>query len=112
MIVNSLTFFKDKISSKSRSLGPLNLLTATNDCTVRVYDFESMREKERITFNDPINVASLSPDGNLLGVYGDCYQAEIYDRRSKSKITTLLGHEDYGFAFEWHPSQNIIATGN
>jgi hypothetical protein len=41
-----------------------------------------MKPKMDLKFKDPINIAELSPDRNLLGVYGDCLQAEILDFRS------------------------------
>jgi hypothetical protein len=41
-----------------------------------------MKPKIDLKFKDPINIAELSPDRNLLGVYGDCLQAEILDFRS------------------------------
>lgn len=77
---------------------------SNNDCTVKLHDLESMKILETVKFNDPINAAKISPDGNLLGVYGDCIQAEIVDLRSKKLVASLNGHEDYGFAFAWHPS--------
>eukprot|EP00347_Sterkiella_histriomuscorum_P000565 403375359 len=89
------------------------LLSATNDSKVKIHDVEmGMKERECLNFKDPINVAALSPDGNLLAVYGDCYPADIYDRRSSKLVASLQGHEDYGFALQWHPSQNYLATGN
>ena len=42
-----------------------------------------MKPKVNFDFKDAINVASISPDGNLLGVYGDCLQAEIIDLRTE-----------------------------
>ena len=71
-----------------------------------------MKPKNNFKFNDPINVAEVSPDGNLLGVYGDCLQADILDIRSGETIATLHGHTDFGFSLNWHPNGNIIATGN
>jgi WD40 repeat protein len=71
-----------------------------------------MKPKLNFDFKDPINVAAISPDGNLLGVYGDCLQAEILDLRSGEVITTLHGHTDFGFSLCWHPNGKILATGN
>ena len=48
----------------------------------------------------------------MIAVYGDCYQAEIYDRKDKVRIGSMYGHEDYGFALEWHPTKPQIASGN
>ena len=100
-IVNCLKFLNREL-----------LLTATNDCTVKIWDLEQMKPKLNFDFKDPINVAAISPDGNLLGVYGDCLQAEILDLRSGEVITTLHGHTDFGFSLCWHPNGKILATGN
>ncbi len=67
-------------------------MLSCNDCTTRIYDFETMRERERFTFETPINIAKISPDGKMLAVYGDCYQAEIYDRHDKVRIGSMFGH--------------------
>lgn len=98
MIVNSLQFLKDT------NYQQLKLMTSCNDCTVRIFDFETMRTLNQFNFTIPINIANISPDGNYLGVYGDCLQADILDIRSGKTVASLHGHEDYGFAFVWHHS--------
>ena len=105
MIVNSLSLMQSRTSG-------LKLMHSNNDATVKINDVETMKLIDKLDFKDPINVAKLSPDGNLLGVYGDCIQAEIVDMRSHQIVASLHGHEDYGFSFAWHPSQNVVATGN
>ena len=49
-----------------------SLLTSCNDSTVKIYDINTMNAATNIKFKDPINIATLSPDGYYLGVYGDC----------------------------------------
>ncbi|CDW83213.1 uncharacterized wd repeat-containing [Stylonychia lemnae] len=107
MIVNHLQIFQEGKSNNS-----VNILSSTNDQTVQIHDLESMKVKEIHRFKEAINIAQLSPDGHMLAVYGDCIQAQIYDRRSSKLIANLIGHEDFGFALQWHPNQNLIATGN
>jgi hypothetical protein len=31
-----------------------------------------MKTKTTLTFNEPVNCAAISPDGKLVGSYGDC----------------------------------------
>lgn len=62
------------------------MLTSCNDMTVKIFDLQTMRPKLQFQFAEPINVAALSPDGNLLAVYGDCLQADIMDLRTKQKV--------------------------
>lgn len=76
MIVNCLKFIP------TRGITGVDLLTSSNDCTVKVYDLQDMKPKLNFEFKEPINIAEVSPDGNLLGVYGDCLQADIMDMRS------------------------------
>ena len=71
-----------------------------------------MTIKSDIHFNEAINAFALSPDKNILGVFGDCVQAELIDMRTERKITSLIGHEDFGFSIAWHPNGLYIATGN
>jgi WD40 repeat protein len=60
----------------------LELLSAANDGTVKISALDSMKVKTTLKFPEPVNYASLSPDGNLVGSYGDCIQANISDLRS------------------------------
>lgn len=71
-----------------------------------------MTPKSTYKFKEPINIACVSPDGNLLAVYGDCIQAEIVDMRSKEVVAALFGHDDFGFSLAWHPNGQLLATGN
>ena len=88
-------------------------MSATNNDHVKIHDVEhGMKERESIKFKQAINATALSPDKTLLAVYGDCLPAEIYDRRFGKIVASLDGHEDFGFALAWHPSQNYLATGN
>lgn len=93
-------------------MGSLKLLTSCNDKTVKLFDVEAMSIIDQIYNDQPVNIAKLSPDRKLLGIYGDSLDAEIFDMNSGKKIASLKGHEDFGFAFAWHPTKPIIATGN
>jgi WD40 repeat protein len=101
MIVNCIKFL-----SKSE------LMTSCNDCSVKIWDLNTMVAKFHASFKDPINIASVSPDGNLLGVFGDCVQAEVLDIRSNQLVAQLFGHDDFGFSLAWHPDGQLLATGN
>jgi WD40 repeat protein len=64
--------FEGQIVNCIKFLDQNNLITSCNDTTVKLWDLEMMKPKMNLKFKDPINIAELSPDGNLLGVYGDC----------------------------------------
>ena len=108
MIVNDLQILTDPgyegSDAYKYSANRLHLLSSTNDAKVRIHDLETMKLREQIDFKEAINAAALSPDKNLLAVYGDCLQADIYDRRMCKLVATLQGHEDFGFSLAWHPS--------
>ena len=48
----------------------------------------------------------------MLASFGDQLNAEIFDPSTGKLITTLIGHEDYGFCVNWHPNGYLLATGN
>ena len=63
-----------------------------------------MKEKNSLKFNDPVNFATISPDGNLLACCGDCLPISITDMRTGKLVSYLMGHDDFGFSLAWHPS--------
>lgn len=71
-----------------------------------------MKIKSLLSFKDPVNFATISPDGNLVASCGDCFQISISDLRSEKLVESLLGHEDFGFSLSWHPNQYYLASGN
>ncbi len=104
--------FEDQIVNCIKFVSQSDMITSCNDSTVKLWDLEVMKHKINLNFKDPINIAELSPDGNLLGVYGDCLQAEILDFRNGKVVATLHGHTDFGFSMAWHPNGMMLATGN
>ncbi|XP_029123871.1 uncharacterized WD repeat-containing protein C2A9.03 isoform X2 [Elaeis guineensis] len=94
------------------SEGSTHLMTANNDCLVRVFDTEIFTLLSQFPFSWSVNTTSVSPNGKLLAVLGDDTEGLIADTKSGKVIGNLKGHLDYSFASAWHPDGHILATGN
>ncbi|KAG1342384.1 putative WD repeat-containing protein C2A9.03 [Cocos nucifera] len=92
--------------------GSTHLMTANNDCLVRVFDTENFTLLSQFPFSWSVNTTSVSPNGKLLAVLGDDTDGLIADTKSGKVIGNLKGHFDYSFASAWHPDGHILATGN
>ncbi|OVA14616.1 WD40 repeat [Macleaya cordata] len=88
------------------------VMTANNDAQVRVFDAETFAMLNHFSFSWSVNNTSVSPDGKLLAVLGDCTDCLIADVQSGKMISNLKGHLDYSFASAWHPDGRVLATGN
>ncbi|CAE5959371.1 unnamed protein product [Arabidopsis arenosa] len=106
---NAITNTVDIYRSPS---GSLRLITANNDCKIRVFDAQSFTRVSEFAFDWSVNNTSVNPDGKLLAVLGDSTECLISDSHSGKVISSLKGHKDYSFASAWHPNGLILATGN
>ncbi|XP_072973855.1 uncharacterized WD repeat-containing protein C2A9.03-like isoform X2 [Typha angustifolia] len=94
------------------SNGSTRVMTANNDCYVRVFDTGEFVLLNQFSFLWSVNNTSVSPDGKLVAVLGDSTECLIADPQSGKAIGSLKGHIDYSFASAWHPDGQILATGN
>ncbi|XP_020250587.1 uncharacterized WD repeat-containing protein C2A9.03-like isoform X2 [Asparagus officinalis] len=92
--------------------GSLRVMTANNDCYVRIFDANNFALLNRLSYSWSINSTSVSPDGKFLAVLGDNTDCLIADAQSGKMIGNLKGHLDYSFSSAWHPDSHILATGN
>lgn len=92
--------------------GSLRVMTASNDCTVRLFDATNFTFLNRLVFDWSVNNISTSPDGKLVAVLGDSPECLLADAGSGKVIHGLEGHLDYSFSSAWHPNGHILATGN
>eukprot|EP00253_Pinus_taeda_P028249 PITA_28249 len=93
--------------------GATRLITASNDCDVRVFDLSNgFARIQHFSFPWAVNRASVSPDNKLFVVVGDGLQGFLSDCQTGKVVATLQGHLDYSFASAWHPNGTIFATGN
>uniref|UniRef100_A0A1J3FLD4 Putative WD repeat-containing protein C2A9.03 n=1 Tax=Noccaea caerulescens TaxID=107243 RepID=A0A1J3FLD4_NOCCA len=106
---NAITNTVDTYQSPS---GSLRLITANNDCKIRVFDAQSFTRVSEFAFRWSVNNTSVSPDGKLLAVLGDSTECLISDSQSGKVVSSLQGHKDFSFASAWHPNGLILATGN
>ncbi|CAD5314583.1 unnamed protein product [Arabidopsis thaliana] len=104
-ITNTVDIYRDPS-------GSLRLITANNDCKIRVFDAQSFTRVSEFALDWSVNNTSVSPDGKLLAVVGDSTECLISDSHSGKVISSLRGHKDYSFASAWHPNGLILATGN
>ncbi|KAG7587457.1 WD40 repeat [Arabidopsis thaliana x Arabidopsis arenosa] len=92
--------------------GSLRVMTANNDCTVRLFDASNFALLNSFAFDWSVNNISTSPDGKLVAVLGDSPECLLADTGSGKVIHGLKGHLDYSFSSAWHPNGQILATGN
>ncbi|KAH0920358.1 hypothetical protein HID58_028018, partial [Brassica napus] len=92
--------------------GSLRVITANNDCTVRVLDATNFAFLNSFTFDWSVNNVTASPDGKLVAVLGDSPECLLAEAGSGKVIHALEGHLDYSFSSAWHPNGQILATGN
>ena len=48
----------------------------------------------------------------MAAIVVDDVDAYLHDVTSRSRIASLPGHLDWGFAVAWHPGGHLLATGN
>uniref|UniRef100_A0A0G4HC65 Uncharacterized protein n=1 Tax=Chromera velia CCMP2878 TaxID=1169474 RepID=A0A0G4HC65_9ALVE len=87
------------------------LLTCNNDKTVRVLDIEG-RSLTELRFEEAVNHASLTSNGNLLAACLDVPRVPLVDLRTREEVLSLEGHVDYTFTSSFHPGGNLLVTGN
>ncbi|XP_050943519.1 uncharacterized WD repeat-containing protein C2A9.03 isoform X2 [Cucumis melo] len=104
-ITNAVDIYRD-------SVGGTKIMTANNDCKIRIYDAECFSSLGCFSFDWSVNNTSVSPDGKMLAVLGDSPDCLITDVNSGRAIGCLQGHLDYSFSSAWHPNGRILATGN
>ncbi|AAF17690.1 F28K19.28 [Arabidopsis thaliana] len=113
-------FQKTKKNNSSNSCflnpcsGSLRVMTANNDCTVRLFDATNFALLNRFAFHWSVNVsASLSHKTQLFSSAIDSNpECLLADTGSGKVIHGLEGHLDYSFSSAWHPNGQILATGN
>ncbi|XP_010916899.1 uncharacterized WD repeat-containing protein C2A9.03 isoform X2 [Elaeis guineensis] len=111
-ITNDANAITNTVDIYQSSNGSTQVMTANNDCCVRVFDIEKFVLLNHLSFSWSVNNTSVSPDGKLLAVLGDNTVCLLADSQSGKVIGDLKGHSDYSFASAWHPDGHILATGN
>ncbi|CAA6665062.1 unnamed protein product [Spirodela intermedia] len=106
---NAITNAVDIYSSPS---GSTRLMTANNDCQVRIFDVDDFSLLTKLSFPWSVNSASVSPDGKLAAVLGDTVDCLLADPQSGKVLHRLKGHLDYSFSSAWHPDGRVVVTGS
>ncbi|GAB0497876.1 hypothetical protein MMPV_009213 [Pyropia vietnamensis] len=115
------------------------LLTASNDCVVRLFDTERLggggvggggggsgggsgggdsggaagAPVASYKLDWAVNAVAQQPrGGKLLAAVGDALSAVLLDASSGKTVATLGGHAQFSFAVSWHPDGHLFATGS
>lgn len=106
---NSITNLVDIYRNSN---GSTCLISANNDCCVRILNTEDFTLLHQFAFPWAVNTATVSPDGKLIAVLGDSVDGLLVDANTGKSIGNLKGHLDFSFSSAWHPNGQILATGN
>jgi len=89
------------------------LVTGSQDDTVRVWDIETLRQVHclREHSSDVVDV-SFSPDGTRIASAGRDQTVRIWDAGTGLQLTCLLGHEAWLTTVEFSPDGRRIASGS
>mmetsp|Transcript_9875 Transcript_9875/g.25381 ORF Transcript_9875/g.25381 Transcript_9875/m.25381 type:complete len:661 (-) Transcript_9875:603-2585(-) len=92
----------------------LRLVASNNDQAVRVYQAQpsGMRLVNRWDYDWAVNYSTVQPGSPVLAVVGDDPATHLTDMRTGARVSTLAAHADFSFAAAWHPSGQLLATGN
>lgn len=82
-IVNSISIHR--IQDEEAHLDDIVAVVTNNDKTVRIYSLPQGAETKVLQLPDPMNHATLSPDGKMLAAVGDCNEAFFFERVLKEK---------------------------
>lgn len=101
-IPNCGTGHSDNVVSAAISTDSAILATASDDCTVRLWDLTSGRCQGVLTHAAPPTSVTLSGDGQLALVACSDRTATLWDIATGGQICTLEGHKDAitGAAFD------------
>ena len=84
----------DNVVSAAVSADSSTLVTASDDCTARLWNLSSGRLLGVLTHVAPLTGVTLSEDGHLALVACSDHTASLWDIASVERICTLEGHED------------------
>lgn len=89
------------------------ILSANNDCMVRGLDASTFGYTNVCSFPWAVNYTAVDPMSRKLAcVVGDDPASVLLDLSSGKQVASMHGHLDFSFAAAWHPSGNMVATGN
>ncbi|QPG73924.1 hypothetical protein FOA43_001239 [Brettanomyces nanus] len=91
-----------------------DLVIASNDKTLSIFDMVKGKKTNKVRFDWPINCIAENPlNSNVLLLVGDSKQSLIVDRRQSNNIPVyqFQHHHDFSFACDWN-SDHLVATGN
>ncbi|KAI9835759.1 MAG: hypothetical protein M1819_001938 [Sarea resinae] len=96
----------------SRSSGSPTAVFSSNDCKIRVLDCYTNKLFKEHDYGWAVNCSATSPDGRMRVVVGDNVDSVVSDAEKGTRIETLRGHRDFGFACAWADDGIHLATGN
>jgi WD40 repeat protein len=108
------------VTSLDFSIDGSILVSASKDCTVRVWDTKQQNRKHTLRgHSDWVRCAVVSPDGNLVASASDDRSVRLWDiskdRGNGNQEERLFSgedaHSDYVFAVTFSPKGNYLASG-
>lgn len=105
-ITNSVNFIQYQ--------GATELMVGSNNQVVSFYDPNILTTpKRQITAPNNVNKVVLSPDQALVAFVSDEFPGRIFSALTLKEVYTLVGHTDFGFGLDWHPTNPYqLVTGN
>jgi WD40 repeat protein len=90
------------------------LATADNAGTVRIWDLTTGTETHRLQAPDgaPVYTLAFSRDGSLLAAGGRDALLRVWDPATGTCSHTLDGHTGHVYSVAFHPSTNLLASGD
>ncbi|PVU87771.1 hypothetical protein BB561_006185 [Smittium simulii] len=117
-VVNKLIFdntsYNPYIVPQNHETSNDRLIVCNNDLSIKIYSVPDLLLIDQITFQKPVNYASISPDNTKMAAVGDSNQAYIFNRRGESfeKMFNLKVSGYSSFACDWNQKSNILAIGS
>ena len=84
----------DNVVSAAVSADSATLVTASDDCTARLWELSSGRFLGDLPHVAPLTSVTLSEDGHLALVTCSNHVASLWDIASRERICTLEGHQE------------------
>jgi len=108
--VRKLTGHTQGIRSVCFSPDGKRLLSASYDCTLRIWDVESGKELKQIQAHKPLYSAAFSPDGKRIVSGGDDEAVRLWDAESGKELRKYPGHGTQVTSVAFFPDGRRVAA--
>jgi WD40 repeat protein/serine/threonine protein kinase len=88
------------------------LASASNDCTVRLWDVTTGQDRATLRHADGFMWVAFSPDGNTLASVNREKVVHLWEVGTGKKLAALKGHQTFLRSVAFSPDGKILATGS